>query len=166
MNISIFLLIIFILSFLILFWFTYHENKKEEKKDGLLTLLVVAGIFSVIITFVFALFLFLIMGSTSVIDIMFSLELTTNQLLVIGISFLIYWFTIDNILGKFFEYLLGENIYALLALAISRLVSFYMIGILIKLNEVMNMTISIGVSIILLSIEALYFLRKKAMIEE
>ncbi|MCM3442180.1 hypothetical protein AB3Z07_14650 [Metabacillus halosaccharovorans] len=166
MNISIFLLIIFILSFLILFWFTHHENKKEEKKDGLLTLLVVAGTFSVIITLVFALFLFLIMGSTSVIDIMFSLELTTNQLLVIGISFLIYWFTIDNILGKFFEYLLGENIYALLALAISRLVSFYMIGTLIKLNEDMNMTISIGVSIILLSIEVLYFLRKKAMIEE
>ena len=166
MNISIFLLIIFILSFLILFWFTHHENKKEEKKDGLLTLLVVAGTFSVIITLVFALFLFLIMGSTSVIDIMFSLELTTNQLLVIGISFLIYWFTIDNILGKFFEYLLGENIYALLALAISRLVSFYMIGTLIKLNEDKNMTISIGVSIILLSIEVLYFLRKKAMIEE
>ncbi|WP_026561454.1 hypothetical protein [Bacillus sp. J37] len=166
MNISIFLSIIFILSFLILFWFTHHENQKEEKKDRLLTLLIVAGMFSVIITFVFVLFLFLIMGSTSVIDIMFSLELTTNQLLVIGISFLIYWFTIDHILGKVFEYVLGENIYAIIALAVSRVVSFNMIGMFIKLNEVMNMTISIGVSLILLSIEMLYVLRKKEMIED
>ena len=159
LKISIFLSVIFILSFLLLFWFIHHENKKEENKDSLLTLVVVAILFSVIITFVFAFFLFLIMGSTNVIDTIFSLNINTNQLIVIGISFLIYWLTIDNIFEKFFEYLLGENIYAILSLALSRVASFYIIGIIIKLNEVINMTISIGVSLILLAIDVLYFFK-------
>ena len=111
-----FLSAIFILLFLLLFWFFHYENKKEKNKDTLLTLVVVAILFSVIITFVFAFFLFLIMGSTNFIDKIFSLNIDTNQLIVIGISFLIYLLTIDNVFEKVFEYLLGENIYAILSL--------------------------------------------------
>ena len=159
LKFSIFLSVIFILSFLLLFWFIHHENKKEGNKDRLLTLVVVAILFSVIITIVFALFLFLIMGSTNLIDTIFSLNINTNQLIVIGISFLIYWITIDNIFEKFFEYLLAGNIFAVLSLAFSRVASFYIIGIIIKLDEVINMTISIGVSLILLAIDMLYFFK-------
>ncbi|WP_449536455.1 hypothetical protein [Ferdinandcohnia sp. Marseille-Q9671] len=156
MKIAILLSVVFILAFLVLFWFVQHENKKEGNKDGFLSLLVVAILFSVIVTVVFAFFLFLIMGSTSVIDTIFSLHIETNQLIVIGISFLIYWMTIDNIFEKFFEYLWGENIYGILSLSLSRVAAFYLIGILLKLNEVINMTISIGVSLILLLIDVLY----------
>ncbi len=159
MKILIFLSVIFILTFLLLFWFIQHENKKEEKKDSLLLLVVIAVLFSVIIASVVAFFLFLIMGSTSVIDTIFSLNINTNQLMVIGISFLIYWMTIDNIFETFFEYLLGKNTYAILSLAVSRVAAFYIIGMIIKLNEVINMTISIGVSLILLAIDVLYFFR-------
>ncbi len=159
LEISIFLSIIFILSFLLLFWFIHHENKKREKQDHLLTLVVIAILFSVIITFVFAFVLFLIIGSTNVIDKIFSLNINTNQLFIIGISFLIYWLTIDNIFEKLFEYMLGENIYAILFLALSRVVSCYIIGIIIKLNEVINMTVSIGVPLIILAIETLYYFK-------
>ena len=157
LKISIFLSLIFILSFFLLFWFIHHENKKKEKQDSLLTLVVMAILFSVIITFVFAFVLFLIIGSTNVIDKIFSLNINTNQLFIIGISFLIYWLTIDNIFEKLFEYMLGENIYAILFLALSRVVSCYIIGIIIKLNEVINMTVSIGVPLIILAIETLYY---------
>ncbi|SES44942.1 hypothetical protein [Psychrobacillus sp. OK032] len=159
MKISILLSVIFILSFFLLFWFIHHENKKEQNKDNLLILIVVAILFSVIITFVIAFFLFLILGSANVIDTIFSLHINTNHLIVIGISFLIYWITIDNIFEKFFEYLWGENIYAVLSVALSRVASFYIIGIIIKLNEVTNMSISIGVSLILLAIDVLYFFK-------
>ena len=157
LKISIFLALIFILSFFLLFWFIHHENKKKEKQDSLLTLVVMAILFSVIITFVFAFVLFLIIGSTNVIDKIFSLNINTNQLFIIGISFLIYWLTIDNIFEKLFEYMLGENIYAILFLALSRVVSCYIIGIIIKLNEVINMTVSIGVPLIILAIETLHY---------
>ncbi|RLL48488.1 hypothetical protein D8M04_04320 [Oceanobacillus piezotolerans] len=159
LKILIFLSVIFILSFLLLFWFINHQNKKEESKDSLLTLIVVAILFSVIITFVFAFSLFLIMGSTSIIDTIFSLNINTNQLIVIGISFLIYLMTIDNIFETLFEYLWGKNIYAVLSTALSRVGAFYIIGILIKLNDVINVTISVGVSLILLTIEVLSILK-------
>lgn len=161
LKILLFLSVICILSFFLLFWFMHHVNKKEDKKDSLLALIVVAILFSVIITFVFAFFLFLIIGSTRVIDTLFSLNISTNQLIVIGISFLIYWLTIDNIFEKVFEYLFGENIYAILSLALSRVAALYIIGIIIKLNIATNMTISIGVSLIFLVIEVLYFLKKR-----
>lgn len=164
LEFSIFLSVIFILSFLLLFWFIHHENKKEGNKDRLRTLVVVAILFSVIITIVFALFLFLIMGSTNVINTIFSLNINTNQLFVVGISFLMYWITIDNIFEKFFEYLLGENIFAVLSLAFSRVTSFYIIGRIIKLDEVINMTISIGVSLIFLAIDMLYFFRNNKVL--
>lgn len=164
LKFSIFLSVIFILSFLLLFWFIHHENKKEGNKDRLLTLVVVAILFSVIIAIVFALFLFFIMGSTNVIDAIFSLNINTNQLIVVGISFLIYWITIDNIFEKFFEYLLGENIHAILSLALSRIASFYIIGIIIKLDEVINMTISIGVSLIFLATDVLYFFKNNKIL--
>lgn len=159
LKISIFLSVIFILSFLLLFWFIRHENKKEKNRDSLLSLIVVAIIFSAISTLVFAFFLFLIVGSTSVIDSIFSLNINSTELIVIGISFLIYWITIDNIFEKFFEYLWGENIYAILSLALSRVASFYIIGLIIILNEDINMIISLGVSFVLLVIDVLYFFK-------
>ena len=157
MKIVIFLSVIFILIFILLFWFIHHENKKEKEKDSLLTLIIVATLFSVILTVVFVFFLFLIIGSTSVIDTLFSLNINTNQLITVGISFLIYWLTVDNIIEKFFEYLLGENTYAILSLALARMAAFYIIGIILNLNDTINMTISIGVSLILLVIEMLFF---------
>ncbi|MFF5996046.1 hypothetical protein AAGS61_15035 [Lysinibacillus sp. KU-BSD001] len=163
LKISIFLAAIFIISFLLLFWFVRHENKKEEKKDSLITLAIVSAIFSVIITSVFAFFLFIIIGSTSVIDKIFSLNLTTNQLLLIGISFLIYWLTIDNIFEKLFEYMLGENVFSILLLAFSRVMPFYIIGILLKLNEFINMTVSVGVPLILLVIDTLYYFKNNKL---
>ena len=106
------------------------------------------------------------MGSTTVIDTLFFLNINTNQLIVIGISFLIYWFTIDNILEMLFEYLLGENPYAILSLAPTRMAAFYIIGIILNLNNTVNMTISIGVSLILLAIDMLFFFRKEGRIYE
>ena len=147
--------------FILLFWFFHHENKKEKEKDSLLKLLLAATFFSVILTVVFVFFLFLIIGSTTVIDTLFSLHINTNQLIAIGISFLIYWFTIDNILEMLFEYLLGENAYAILSLAPTRMATFYIIGIILNLNNTVNMTISIGISLILLTIDMLFFFRKE-----
>jgi hypothetical protein len=164
MKIVIFASVIFIPIFILLFWFIHHENKKEKEKDSLLTIIIVATLFSVILTVVFVFFLFLIIGSTSVIDTIFSLNINTNQLITIGISFLIYWLTVDNIIEKFFEYLFGKNIYAIFSLAVARMAAFYLIGIILNLNDTINMTISIGVSLILLVIEMLFFHKKNSKV--
>ena len=161
MKIILFLIAIFMLSFPLLFWFFRYTNKKEETKDSTLALIVIASLFSGIVTLFFAFFLFLIIGSASVINNIFSLNIDRNQLIVIGISFIIYWFTIDNIFEKLIEYFFGETIYAIFSLALLRVASFYVIGILLKLNEDTNMIISIGVALIFLAIDVLYFFKNK-----
>ena len=161
MKIILFLIGIFMLSFPLLFWAFRYINKKEENKDSTLALIVIASLFSGIVTLVFGFFLFLIIGSASVINNIFSLNIDRNQLMVIGISFIIYSFTIENIFEKLIEYFFGETIYAIFSLALLRVASFYVIGILLKLNEDTNMIISIGVSLIFLVIDVLYFFKNK-----
>lgn len=159
MKITIFLLLIFILSFILLFLFLSKENKKEESKDSILSVIFGSILFALIITIVITFFLFLLIGSTSVIDTIFSLHITTNQLIVIGISFLVYWLTVDSVLEKVFEYFMGETIYTAFCLAVTRVAAFYIIGILMKLEQHIDLTISIGVSVILLLIDVLFIIK-------
>ncbi|MEK9197187.1 hypothetical protein SFC08_09520 [Lysinibacillus halotolerans] len=159
MKITIFLLFIFVLSFIILFLFLNKENKKEESKDSIPIVVFSSVLFAFIITIVIAFFLFILIGSTTVIDTLFSLDITTNQLIVIGISFLIYWLSIDSIFEKVFEYFMGETVYTALSLAITRVAAFYIIGILMKLDQYTNLSISIGVSVILFIIDVLFSLK-------
>lgn len=160
MKIGIFLFVIFIFSFMLLFGFVYSVNKKEDDKDNMLVLIIVAILFSLIITMVIAFFLFIIIGSTSAIDILFSLNINTGQIITIGISYLIYIFTIDSIVEKILEYLLGKNIIHYFALALTRIGAFYIIGIIINVSQEIILTLSIGVSVIILLFEVLYFVRQ------
>lgn len=160
MKIGVFLFVIFILLFILLFRFVYSENKKEDEKDSILVLISVAVLFSLIITIVMALFLFIIIGSTSAIDMLLSLNIGTEQIIMIGIYFLIYLLTIDYIIEKISEYLMGENILHYMALALTRISSFYLIGIMMNIKQEIIVAISIGVSIILLLFEVLYFTKK------
>lgn len=159
MKITIFLLFIFILSFIILFLYLSKENKKEESKDSIPMVVFSSVLFAFIITIFIAFFLFILIGSTTVIDTLFSLDITTNQLIVIGISFLVYWLSIDSIFEKVFESFMGETLYTALSLAITRVAAFYIIGILMKLDQYTNLSISIGVSVILFIIDVLFSLK-------
>lgn len=160
-QISLFLMIIFILCFSLLFWFIQQQNKKEANEDRFLIVLVISILFSVMITAVFAFSLFVIIGSANVINRIFSFNITANQLVVIGISYLVYLLTLDNIFEKLFEYVFGESLYAILSLFLSRIAAFYVIGAIIGIESVINPILSAGVSFILLVIEALYYLKIK-----
>ena len=150
MGILLFVSVFFVLFFLLLFWFFQHANKKEDKKDSFLVLLAMSIFFSLVLTLVVAFFLFLIIGSTSVLDRVFSLNITNKQLVVIGITYFLYCFTLDNFFEFLFDYLFGKSIYALGYLTLSRMAAFYIIGILINLNNEINTVISIGLSLIFL----------------
>lgn len=141
----------------------YFINKREDTKERLSNalLIFVAILFAVFITVVFACLFFIIVGSANVMNSMFSLNMSTEQLIVMSISFFVYWITIDNIFETLFEHLFGKSVYALLSLMLSRVASFYLIGIFIPLNEVVNLTFSIGVALIISTIDGLYFFRKE-----
>lgn len=161
LKISIFLLVVFILFFILLFKFLYSENKKEEEKDSILLLVFGAGSFSLIFTIVIALFLFIIIGSVSVIDLLLLLNISKQQLMMIGISFLIYLLTMDTIMELISEYLVGENIFHYIIVAFTRICAFYLMGLFISIQPDIVAIISIGVSAILLLLEVYIFTKKQ-----
>lgn len=138
----------------------YRSNKQEKEKKSVLILMLGAGLFSLLFTLLLAFFLLIMMGSTVVIDSLFTLNISTNQLIKIAISYVIYWLTLDTLFEKLCEYVLGKNYYARVMIALSRIVIFYIIGSLIGLTARINFTLSIGVALIFLIIDALYLLRK------
>jgi len=159
-KIGIFLTVIFILSFAVLFVFFHHTNKKETKKDNILGLMFTAVLFSFLITMIMGLFLLIVIGSTSAVGMVFSLNISTDQLIIIGIAFLIYLLTMDNVIEMILEFFFGKNLLKTTALALTRIGFFYVIGILINVRQEINLTISIGVSVILWLLEVLYVVKK------
>ena len=155
MKIVILLSVSFILIFILLLCAFRSDNKKEKVKDSFMLLVIGTALFSAVITAALAFLLFLIIGSTSIIDSLFSLNINMNQIIIISISIFIYWITLDNIFENLFEYIFGKNLFALLFLALARITAFYIMGNILKLDETINMTISIGVSLILLLFDML-----------
>lgn len=161
MKLSIFLIGLFVLLFSLWFAFAYHENKKEKNKDSLWMLIVVAILLAIIVMILLVFFLFVVIGSVSTVDLIFSLNIHTEQLFIIGVAFLIYFITIDFVLEVVFEGIFGKNMYQLTALALTRVAAFYYIGIFIHSNRNIIFTVAVGISVIFTLLDALYLLYKR-----
>ena len=112
MEIVITLLIVFILSFLLICKFIYSENKQEQKEeqDGLFLVVFVSVFFSLIITGTIGLSIFAVLGTTNIVNIIFSLNMNRNQLIALTISYFVYLFILDDIIGFIVKYIFGKNI--------------------------------------------------------
>src|SRR5690625_3980774 len=99
MKIFISLLVVFIISFLLLFKLVYSGNREESEDEKLIFLLVilVSFLLALLPTATIGLILFVVLGSVSTVNMFFSLNISLNQLIVLAISFLVYLFTIDSI---------------------------------------------------------------------
>lgn len=156
-------MIVFIISFLLIFTFVYKDNKKEdtEKKLNGFALLFVACLLALAPTAVIALILLVLLSSTSAVNMLFSLQISTKQLILLVISFIIYWFSIDSLIEMVVKHIVGKNpLYYLLLLCI-RIFAAYTIGLFIGLNQLNSLTIASGITIIVLLIEGLYELHEK-----
>lgn len=163
MKIVITLLVIFIISALLMFTFIYKENRQEphEEKMGLFMTIFVTVIIALILTVVIGLILFVLIGSANTVNILFSLNINMNQIIILAIAFLVYLYTIDTIIEIVIQHILGKNIFSQLILFLIRILTFHIIGSLISLNEKVSFTIASGVAFIILVIEGLYNLREK-----
>ncbi|WP_062052609.1 hypothetical protein [Bacillus sp. JCM 19034] len=163
MEIFLTLIVVFIISFLLIFKFVYSGNKKEteEEKMNFFMVIFVSVALSLIITATIGLVIFALLGSTSIVNRIFSLNISKNQLAVITISFFVYLFTLDSFIEITVKYIIGKNIFYVIVLLFIRIGIFYLIGKIISLNQTISITIAIGVALIILLIETLYYLRER-----
>ena len=157
MEIVITLLIVFILSFLLICKFIYSENKQEQKEeqDGLFLVVFVSVFFSLIITGTIGLSIFAVLGSTNLVNIIFSLNMDSHQLIALTISYFVYLFILDDIIGFIVKYILGKNIIYTTILALIRISIFHIIGYFVGLSHIVSLTIATGVAFITLLVEVL-----------
>lgn len=151
------------ISFLLIFNFIYSQNRKESKKEkiSLFMVILITTLFSLIITATMALFLFILLGSTSIVTILFSLHIGKNQLVILAISFFVYLFIFANFIEFPVKYIIGSSIYYVLVLALIRISIFYLIGNAVGLSQTVSITIATGVTFITVLIEVLYHLKQK-----
>ena len=85
----------------------------------------------------------------------------SNQLIALTISFFVYLFVLDDIIGFIVEYILGKNIIYPTVLTFIRIGIFHIIGYFVGLSHTVSLTIAAGVAFIILFIEGLSRWREK-----
>ncbi|GEN45418.1 hypothetical protein [Alkalibacillus haloalkaliphilus] len=159
---------VYTISFILIYNFIKRQNRNEPYSERMnpLMVVVVAALLALPILVVVGAFTFAIIGSVSLIDIMFSLNLSTSQLVILGVIFIIYLYTLDSlfelILKNFIKHVLLYTLFIFLV----RVGAFYIIGSIIGLAEQTGLAIAIGVSATVLLIEILFKLREKTVEEE
>jgi len=151
MEIIFLALTIFLLSFTLLFPWIYKTEKRDRKEAGIWRLvgtsigigLVLALFITVIITFLFL----VLVGSTKVLNSLFSLHISGRALFWLALCFFLYLFTLDHIFGVAVELLIGKNVLSLIFLTIVRMIAFYLIGIFFHFKHTENLIIAIGVTL-------------------
>ena len=72
----------------------------------------VLGFFSLIITGTIGFLIFALLGTTNIVNLIFSLNMNTNHIIALTISFFIYLFILDDIIGFILEYIFENIIYS------------------------------------------------------
>ncbi|MDV2583329.1 hypothetical protein [Alkalibacillus haloalkaliphilus] len=156
---------VFAISFILIYNFIKCENNKEPYSEQMnaTMVVVVAALLALPILVVVGAFTFAIIGSVSLIDIMFSLNLSTSQLVILGVIFIIYLYTLDSLFELTLKNFIKQVLLYTLLIFLVRVGAFYIIGSIIGLPKQTGLAIAIGVSVTVLLIEFLFKLREKTV---
>lgn len=158
MKVVISIIIIYIASFLLFFKLIYNSEKKEleMKKANLFDVIIAALALALIPTVVITLIIFVLLGSTNVVNFLFSLNISMNKLIIMAISLCVYLLSIDGIIEIAVKLIVGENIFCFIIMSLIHILAFYMIGLVIGLSQLNSFIIASGVALIIFIFEVLY----------
>ncbi|MGY0691895.1 hypothetical protein ACW2QC_03775 [Virgibacillus sp. FSP13] len=126
---------------------------------NLFLVLFVAMVLALLPTVAIGLVLFVLLSSTSAVNMIFSLHVGNDQLIMFAISLLVYLFSIDSLLELIVKHVVGKNLLYFIALLLIRTLAAYTIGKIIGLDQTISFTIAAGVAFIIFLFECLYYSR-------
>lgn len=158
MQVVITIAIIFLVLFIMFFLFIYNGEKKEleMKIADIFPVIIAAFALALIPTAVIALIIFVLIGSTNVVNFLFSLNISMNKLIIMALSLCAYLLIIDGIVETVLKLIVGENIFQLIILLLIHIFAFYIIGLLVGLSQLNSFIIALGVALIIFTFEILY----------
>lgn len=163
MNILISLSVIFIISFLLIFKMVYQDNKEESKSKRLNIFLVVFVTFllALLPTAAIALIIFVLLGATNAVNMLFALQLNMNQLMLFAIILCGYLLLIDSFIEIVLKAIVGREFGSFIIILLIRVLIFYMVGLAINLNQTNSFIIATGLAVIIALFEVLLYFRKQ-----
>lgn len=155
MKLIIPIIIVFTILFSVLFIWVYHGEKKEIQKNKLniLTAIGTAFILALAPSVLLMVILLGIFGSTNIINTLFSLQISMNQLIILTIVLLFYLFTVDNILEMGVKIIIGKNFIYFLIMFLLRIFLIFLIGLVFNLAQQKSIIIAISIAFIMLLID-------------
>lgn len=107
-------------------------------------------------------FLFLLLfGAVNTVNMAFTFNINTKQLLTLTIAFFVYLYTIDSLVDIILKGIGGKNWPMHGLLILSRIAAFYVIGEWIGFSVMISLSIAIGVAVIILIMEVLYHFKNE-----
>ncbi|SFP64403.1 hypothetical protein [Salibacterium halotolerans] len=134
------------------------SSKEEEKrsKRKIISTLAIACVLAIFPTAVLALFLFAMLGSSVFIQHLFSLDVSFQQILTVTVCLFIYWYTVDSIIEKIVQHVMGPAMLHHVVVLLTRIFAFHTIGAITGLNQTSSLLIAAVVSLFLLLIELVF----------
>jgi len=126
-------------------------------------MLVVASVLALAPTAVMVLFLIVFLGSAQSINVLFSMDITVNRLMILAVAYLLYYFTVDTIIEMMVKYIAEDGAIYYVIVCFIRMISFHFIGIVIGLSATTSPIIAIGLALIIAAIKFLYWSKTKSM---
>jgi len=153
---------LFAIIFIILFFLMKRNEQKESSQETVKLFPLIGGafLFSFVITAALSFILFGLLGSASVLNLLFSLKISNNQILLLVIFFFIYLFTLDELIEWSVKAIVSKNLVYTFVMFLTRIFCFYLIGAVLQMKQTANMIISIGVALMIFIYE-LYLANKK-----
>lgn len=164
MNIAISIIgAIFILSFLLFFVWIFIAERKEEssEKKNVFIISLVSFCLALIVTLAFGASIFLLLGSIKMTNTLFDLDLTIKQVGFIFIGYLIFLFTIDNVIELVVKVIVGKNVANPILLLLIRIFALHMIGLFIGIHQTSSFLVATVVALFIFLIEIYVFLREQ-----
>ncbi|AUJ25024.1 hypothetical protein [Virgibacillus dokdonensis] len=156
MNIAISIVgAIFILSFLLFSVWIFIAERKDvsSEKKNVFIISFVSFCLALIVTLVFGAGIFILLGSIKMTNTFFNLDLTIKQVGFIFIGYLLFLFTIDNVIELVVKAIVGKNLANPLLLLLIRIFTLHIIGLFIGIHQTSSFLIATVVALFIFLIE-------------
>jgi len=140
------------------------EQKESQETIKLFPIIAASLLLAVVITAALSFFLFGLLGSASVLNLLFSLKISNSQLLLLVIFFFVYLFTLDELIDWSVKAIVGKNLVHTFVMFLTRIFCFYLIGAILQMKQPASIIISIGIASMIFMYER-YLANKKKMDE-
>lgn len=163
MKIAIVLAAVFILSFIFTFKLVYSGNKtaSNDEKLSIFGVCFIVTLLALLPTATIAFIIFVLLGSTNVVNMLFSLQIGVNEIIIFVIGLLVYLFSLDSLIELIVKQIVGKNMFYFILLFLIRTLASYAIGLLIDLDQTNSFIIGAGVAFMIGLVEVLYYMREK-----